>query len=214
MHRLTSPWLARLRLKLLGLLLLSLSIAQPALAHPDAHGAAGSSLLAGLLHPLQGLDHAVLLLAVGLWIALQRRAPAARGLPASVPGSLAVLGVMALGAAAGRAGWLPLAADGAVASLLVALGALIALAVRPPRPLALALVGLSVLLHGAVHGAAYGAALQPFALYAAGLLATSGALLAAGAALARLATPARAGVAVLPALGVGVAAVGLLAWLT
>jgi urease accessory protein len=134
-----------------------------------------------------------------------------------VPGTLAVLGAMALGAAAGRAGWLPLAADGAVASLLVALGALIALAVRPPRPLALALVGLSVLLHGAVHGAAFAGAPESFALYAAGLLATSGVLLAAGAALARLArlaTPARAGVAVLPALGVGVAAVGLLAWLT
>ena len=55
-------------------------MASPALAHPGGHGA---SMMAGLAHPLLGLDHLLAMLAVGVWAAMlasQKRVARASGL--------------------------------------------------------------------------------------------------------------------------------------
>ena len=63
------------------LVLLFLLPALPALAHSD-HGQAGG-FLAGLLHPVGGLDHVLAMVAVGLWGADDARRQHLRGATAS-----------------------------------------------------------------------------------------------------------------------------------
>ena len=112
-------------------------------AHPG-HGAGG--VVNGLAHPLQGLDHLLAMLAVGLWAA-QLGGRARWAVPA------AFVGAMAVGGALGMAGaGLPLAEQGIAASVLI-LGLLIAAAVRLPLVAGAALVGIFALCHGYAHGA-------------------------------------------------------------
>lgn len=118
---------------LLGLMALSL----PALAHPGH----GDSFQAGLLHPLTGYDHLLMLMGTGLLAALTGRNLA---LPA------ASLVMMLVGALAGHAlGYFPGMEQLIIASL-AAIG--IALAVtRTPKGLVFA-VPLLTLFHGWAHG--------------------------------------------------------------
>jgi len=145
----------------------------PALAHPGgplAHGLAG-----GFLHPLMGMDHLVVMLAVGLWAGLQ--GGAARLV---LPG--AFMAAMALGMGLGMAGLaMPGVEAGVLASVLL-LGVLAALAVRVPLGMAAPLVGLAGLLHGHAHGVEAGALEVTYAL---GALVATAALHGAGLALAR-----------------------------
>ena len=113
-----------------------------ALAHP---GHEHSGLVAGLGHPLLGLDHLLAMLAVGLWAA-QQQGRTRWALPLTFVASMLVGGLL------GFAGLqLPLMETGIAASVL-ALGLLVALAVRPPLPLAVALTALFALAHGLAHG--------------------------------------------------------------
>ncbi|MBP0495860.1 HupE/UreJ family protein [Roseomonas sp. SG15] len=137
----------------------------PALAHTGLGHVAGFT--AGFAHPLGGADHLMAMVAIGLWAGLMG-GRAAWALP------LAFLGAMTVGGALGMAGiGLPMVEAGIAGSVIV-LGALVALAVRPPLAVAL---GLSALF-GLVHGHAHGAEMLPGAAaagYAAGfLLATAG----------------------------------------
>jgi urease accessory protein len=115
-----------------------------ALAHPG-HGAT-SSLFAGLAHPVSGLDHLTVMLAVGALAALK----GGRALwlwPATF------VGVMIAGALLGMAQvQLPLVEPVILASVVV-LGLLVALAVNLPTWLGAALIGISALFHGHAHGA-------------------------------------------------------------
>jgi urease accessory protein len=152
-----------------------------ALAHP---GHEQSGLLAGLAHPLGGLDHLLAMAAIGLWAAQQKGA--ARW---SVP--LAFVVSMLAGGLLGFAGWqLPLMETGIAGSVL-ALGLLVALAVRPALPVALGLAGLFALSHGVAHGLELPALASP-ATYAVGFVAATAALHAAGFWLVRLAPAAAA----------------------
>jgi urease accessory protein len=115
-----------------------------AFAHPG-HGET-SSLFAGLAHPLSGLDHLTVMLAVGALAAL-------KGGRALWLWPLSFVGVMIAGAVLGMAGvQLPLVEPAILASV-VALGLLVALAVNLPTWLGVALIGVSALFHGHAHGA-------------------------------------------------------------
>lgn len=117
--------------------------ALPALAHPGHGGDSG--MLAGLLHPLTGLDHLLALLAVGLWARGQRHG-------AVMPPVF--LALMALGASSAgllQDGLLP-ALEASIAATVLLLGVLAASALRmPPQP-AVALAGACGFLHGMAHG--------------------------------------------------------------
>ena len=121
----------------------------PAFAHldPAEHG----SLLAGFTHPLSGLDHILVMIAVGLWAA-QIGGRALWVVPS------AFVGTMAFGFALAMAGvYLPFVEPAILASV-VALGLLVAMAVRMETVACAAVVGVFALFHGYAHGGELGAA--------------------------------------------------------
>ena len=142
----------------------------PAFAHlnPAEHG----SLMAGATHPLFGADHILAMVAVGLWAAtLGGRA--VWTVPAAFVGTMLVGFALAMTGAA-----LPFVEPAILASV-VALGLLVAMAVRLPVAVSAAVVGVFALFHGFAHGGelggagagsfALGFALATIALHAAGI---------------------------------------------
>lgn len=145
-----------------------------AFAHPG-HDHAG--VMSGLAHPLFGLDHLLAMLAVGLWAA-QQQGTARWALP------LTFVATMLYGGLLGFAGIeMPLMETGIAGSVL-ALGLLVALAVRPPVAIAAGLTALFAASHGVAHGLELPALSSPWG-YAAGFVAATAALHAAGYAVAR-----------------------------
>ncbi len=170
----------------------------PAAAHTS--GAEGAGFAVGLAHPLQGLDHLLAMVAVGLWAA-QLGGRAVWRVPAAFVAAL-VAGALLAMAGAG----LPAVEPGIMASVLV-MGLLVAGAVRLPVPAGAALVGLFALWHGHAHGAEMPQAAHPL-LYGLGFVLATAALHAAGVALGWAA--ARAAAPVAPRLtGAAVATAGL-----
>lgn len=146
-----------------------------AFAHPG-HGDNG--LLAGIGHPIGGLDHLLAMLAVGLWAAQQQGA-ARWALP------LTFVGAMLIGGLQGFAG-LPLPAlESGIAASVLALGLAVALAVRPPLVLAVAATTLFALFHGVAHGLELPAMASPWG-YAVGFVVATAVLHAGGYALVRV----------------------------
>ncbi len=137
-------------MKRLGLAaLLLVPTAAPALAHldPVAHG----SFMAGLSHPLSGVDHILAMITVGLWAAMI----GGRALWL-VP--CAFIGAMGLGYVAALADVALPYVEPAVLASTVVLGLLVALALPVPGLLAMAVVALFAVFHGHAHGAELGAA--------------------------------------------------------
>jgi urease accessory protein len=186
-----------------GILLAALAAALaplPALAHAGGDHGLAFGVMAGLAHPLGGLDHLTAMLAVGVLAGIAG-GRAAIALPA------AFLAAMVLGGTLGMAGVSLPAPEAGVLATAVVLGALVAAAAPLPATAALALAGVAGLLHGHAHGLelAEGAGAIPYAL---GFLATTALLHGAGMALARI-----GGRTLLPALrlaGGGLAAAVLL----
>lgn len=120
--------------------------ASAAMAHPGAlpHGH-GGSFLAGLVHPLSGLDHLLAMLAVGLWSC--RQAPALRR---AMP-LLIALGMVA-GAGLAWGGVPLLGVEFGIASSVLLAGVLLASLVKLPSALGGTLVFAFILLHGHAHG--------------------------------------------------------------
>lgn len=112
----------------------------------QAHPGHGSSPLAGIVHPLLGLDHLLAMVAVGAW-AYQLGGRARWLMPVSFVAIMAAAGSMAM---AGMA--LPAVESGVAASVLL-LGLLIACAVRVPPAASAAIVALFAVFHGSAHGA-------------------------------------------------------------
>src|SRR6186997_3062529 len=113
-----------------------------ALAHPG-HDAGGFAH--GVMHPLGGLDHLLVMVAVGLYATL----PGRRALWL-VPATF--VGVMAIGGALGATGYpIPYAEIGIALSVMV-LGLAVALRVSLPTLAAMALAGLFAIFHGHAHG--------------------------------------------------------------
>ncbi len=123
--------------------------AAPAFAHlnPDEHG----SFMAGFSHPLFGLDHILVMVAVGLWAA-QIGGKALWGVPA------AFVATMAIGFGLALAGVdLPFVEPAILASV-VALGLLVAMAVKLDTAASAAIVAVFALFHGHAHGGELGSA--------------------------------------------------------
>jgi len=145
----------------------------------QAHGLGtdGAGFLAGLSHPVLGLDHVLGMLAVGLWGA-QQGGRAVWRLP------LAFAGMMFVGAALAPTGLVLPAVEVGVTASVVVLGLMLAAAARTAPSASLALVGTFALFHGYAHAVEI-PQMNPVFSYALGLLTTTALLQLAGIALGR-----------------------------
>jgi urease accessory protein len=157
-------------------LLLTLT-AMAARAHADAADATGG-FIAGFLHPLLGWDHVVAMVAVGLWGAFLG-APAIWVLPVVFPL------VMALGGVLGVAGVPIPAVEAGIALSAIVLGAMVALAARPPLAIAAVIVGAFAVFHGHAHGTELPTAANPL-VFSLGFVLATGLLHAGGIAFGLL----------------------------
>ena len=141
-----------------------------ALAHAEAGRAEG--FLAGLHHPVSGLDHVLAMVSVGLWGA-QLGAPAVWLLPVTFPmvmafgGMLGLLGVPLPGVEVG------------IALSATLLGAAVLAEWKPPLGVAAALVGFFAIFHGHAHGTELPAGASGI-LYSVGFVVATGTLHAIG----------------------------------
>jgi urease accessory protein len=131
-------------MKRLALTLLILTLDSSAAFAHVGHGST-ASFSAGVAHPLSGLDHMAVMIAVGLWAAL-------KGGRALWVWPMAFVGVMLIGGALGMAHVaVPFVEPGILASV-IALGLLVALAIDLPVAAGAPVVAVFALLHGHAHG--------------------------------------------------------------
>jgi urease accessory protein len=129
--------------RIIPALMALLLVSSPALAHVGVGSTASFS--AGVAHPLSGLDHMAVMVAVGLWAAL-------KGGRALWIWPVAFVGVMLVGGALGMAHVpVPLVEPGILVSVM-ALGLMVALAVDLPVWLGAVIIGAFAFLHGHAHG--------------------------------------------------------------
>lgn len=147
-----------------------------ACAH-EGGGIAGG-FASGFMHPILGPDHVVAMVAVGLWGAFLG-SPAIWILPIVFPL------VMALGGALGVLGIPIPAVETGIAISAVVLGAMVALAARPPIWVAALVVGAFAVFHGHAHGTELPGSANPLA-YSLGFVIATGLLHLSGIALGLL----------------------------
>jgi len=147
-------------------------------ASAHTEGGAAGGFVSGFTHPFLGLDHIAAMVAVGLWGAfLGSRAMWL--LPVIFPV------VMAMGGALGVAG-VPLpGVEVGIALSAVALGVMVATAVRPPLWVAAVLVGGFAIFHGHAHGTELPNSANPLS-FAIGMVIATGLLHLCGIALGLL----------------------------
>lgn len=145
------------------------------LAHPGGEHVHG--LLAGVAHPLLGIDHLLVMLAVGIWSAQQAGQRAWLWPVAFV---LAMLAGSLLGMTGVQLSWL----ETGIATSALVLGLLVATAARLPLLPGAVLCAAMASLHGMAHGAELPADANA-ALFGLGFLAATALLHLAGFALAR-----------------------------
>ena len=109
-------------------------------------GDVSGGFLAGLEHPISGLDHVVAMVAVGIWGA-QLRAPAIWVLPVTFPL------VMSFGGVLGGLGVPIPGIEIGIALSAIVLGLMVTFAARPPIWVAAVIVGVFAIFHGYAHGA-------------------------------------------------------------
>ena len=125
-----------------------------ALAHPGVHA---DGLVAGLAHPLTGLDHLAAMTAVGFWAASLGQKSARWIVP------LSFVALMIVGAGLALAGLSLPAVEPMIALSVAALGLLVAFEIRLPAVFAAPLVGFLALFHGFAHGTEMPAMAEPVA---------------------------------------------------
>lgn len=192
------PLTMKLSTRPIAVLLAGCLLVSAVQAH-EGGGVAGG-FISGFMHPLLGWDHVMAMVAVGLWGSFLG-APALWLLPVVFPlvmaagGALGVLGVAMPGVEIG------------IALSAVALGGVVATALRPPLWVAAALVGAFAVFHGHAHGTELPLAASPVA-YSLGFVISTGLLHLGGIAVGLVARwP--AGRAVVRAVGGGIALAGL-----
>jgi urease accessory protein len=167
----------------------------PAFAH-TGHGSAG--LAAGFVHPFGGVDHVAAMVVVGLWAAFC-------GGARIWAWPVAFVTAMLVGGGLGLAGFsLPFVEPG-IATSLVVLGLLVALAFKAPLAIGAALVAFFAVFHGHAHGTE--APVEGAFLYAAGFAIATALLHAVGIALG-VGLQRAVGAIPVRALGVATAATG------
>jgi urease accessory protein len=149
---------------IVALLSALLLIVDPASAHTGAGVTGGFT--SGFQHPLFGLDHLLAMLAVGIWGA-QMGGRQVWVLPVAFPLVMAVGGVL------GIAGFHLSHVEVGIGFSVLALGLVIALALRPPEPVALLLIAVFAICHGYAHGVELPQAADP-ASYAIGFVVATG----------------------------------------
>lgn len=155
---------------------------------------------AGFMHPILGWDHVIAMVAVGLWGAFLG-APAIWILPVVFPL------VMAFGGALGVMG-VPLpGVETGIAVSAIALGGMVAGAVRPPLWIAAVIVGTFAIFHGHAHGTELPHAADPVA-FSLGFVIATGLLHLCGIAIGLL-TRWPAGISAVRAMGGAIALGGL-----
>jgi urease accessory protein len=155
---------------LLGVVLM-LSFPSFALAHDGVTHTHGG-FVAGFLHPLTGLDHLLMLIAIG-FLLRQKMNPNSTGL------ALMFLSAIQVGAVLAVSGLVTTKVEMEIALSLLIAGALLAFAIQLHRAIVLALL----VVFGIVHGAAHGLELPQDAtayLYQIGLFGSSAFVLALG----------------------------------
>lgn len=177
--------------------------ATPALAHAGHNATDG--FLAGLTHPLMGLDHLLAMIAVGLWAGFV-------GGRATWAWPAAFVAAMTAAALYGMLGpWLP-GVEFAIAGSVLALGLFVALRLSAPLVPGAAACGAFALAHGYAHGAELPLAAGAGAYVAGFVVATTG-LHAVGVVASRLMARDLPAWATRGAGGaVALAGVALLAW--
>lgn len=155
---------------------IALTLAGGAYAH-EGTGIAGG-FVSGFMHPILGWDHVVAMIAVGLWGAFLG-SPAIWILPVVFPL------VMAMGGALGVVGVPIPAVETGIAASAVVLGAMVAIAARPPIWVAAVIVGVFAIFHGHAHGTELPNAANPLA-YSIGFVVSTGLLHLSGIAFGLL----------------------------
>jgi urease accessory protein len=161
--------------KVIRLSVALITLACCGIAH--AHPGHGQGYLAGMAHPLIGLDHLIAMVAVGFW-ASQLGARAAWVVPASF------VALMSLGAGMGMAGTVLPFVESSIATSILVLGLLIAFSVKVGPGLGGIIVGFFALFHGVAHGTEMPALTVPWQ-YGLGFVAATSVLLALGLGLGR-----------------------------
>ena len=131
--------------KLLSGLTLAAATLAPVAAFAHAGHGEHSGFIHGFMHPIAGLDHILAMVTVGL-LAYQIGGRALWLVPATF------LAVMAAGGLLGVAGVSFYFVEPGIAASVVVLGIIVALAVKPPVTVAMALVALFAVFHGYAHG--------------------------------------------------------------
>lgn len=143
-----------------------------ALAHSGAAGEAHHGVVAGVLHPLFGLDHLLVMVTIGVW-AVQLGGRARWLVP------LTFIACMSLGALLPTSGVGAFMIESAILASLMVIGLLVILAWRLPAAIGAVLAGGFAVWHGAAHAAGAPAATS-FASYMVGMLLATAALHAIG----------------------------------
>jgi urease accessory protein len=159
-------------LSLARLVLTATATLWPCAAWAHTEGGRAEGLLAGLHHPVSGLDHVLAMVAVGLWGA-QLGAPALWLLPVTFPM------VMAFGGMLGLLGARLPGVEVAIAVSGIALGLAVLVEWRRRVWAAAALVGFFAVFHGHAHGAELPAGASGL-LYSVGFVVATGTLHAVG----------------------------------
>jgi urease accessory protein len=146
------------------------ALVSPAFAHTGLGQT--NSFASGVAHPLHGADHILVMITVGLWGVLA-------GGRAIWVWPMAFAGTMLAGFAAATFGLQVPFVEPAIASSIIILGLLVALAIKAPIWLGATIAGLFAFFHGHVHGTevtavglipyAAGFALATAALHVAGI---------------------------------------------
>jgi len=152
------------------------ALASPALAHTGV--SESNSFASGIAHPLNGADHILAMVAVGLWGVLA-------GDRAIWVWPMAFVTTMLAGFAAATLGLQMPLVEPAIWSSIIILGLFVALAVKAPVWLGAAIVGFFAFFHGHAHGTE--ATVTSFVPYAAGFALSTTWLHASGIGLGLLA---------------------------
>jgi urease accessory protein len=144
-----------------------------ALAHPGHAGAVHV-----FVHPVTGIDHVLAMIAVGV-LAAQFGGRALWLVPTSFLVAMAIAGVI------GMAGIPVKIVEAGIGLSVVILGLMIAFQIKPPRLVAMVVVGFFALFHGYAHGSEMPNGLAALS-FVAGFLVTTALLLAAGVGLGLL----------------------------
>lgn len=123
--------------------LLVLFVPGLAVAHP---GGAPDGFASGFAHPWSGMDHLLAMLSVGIW-ARQQGGKAVWAIPCAFVAAMVIGGVMGL-----KGVPVPAVEQGIAASVL-ALGLMVAMAMRLPTSVGMVLVAVFAVFHGHAHGA-------------------------------------------------------------